>query len=267
MTSPNEAKGKEGCTERVQQGTPRTDKAAFDVHEGATVTHRTKCSDGSYVDADFARQLERELAESQAEVLKRVDNTGALIREVAEQAPPTLAASIFASAKASPQSATPTSASSERAVAALHACEGLDAADLIGNKLGWLAEVVNAAADVEAALNSALRLRCAGNTDDTEPAECQAYEASEQAQPCPRGCCVCAEEKDVQSILSAIQLEEAAQPTRTDAGSSNTAPSANAERALFLEIRRSRWCPTVYAQKIDALIGAADKCAADKGQG
>jgi hypothetical protein len=42
--------------------------------------------------------------------------------------------------------------SAERSSAALHACEGLDTPDLAGNKAGWLAEVVHAAAGVEAEL-------------------------------------------------------------------------------------------------------------------
>lgn len=40
----------------------------------------------------------------------------------------------------------------ERATAALHACEGLDTADLSGNRKGWLAEIVNDAAKVESEL-------------------------------------------------------------------------------------------------------------------
>jgi hypothetical protein len=42
--------------------------------------------------------------------------------------------------------------SAERSSAALHACEGIDTPDLAGNKAGWLAEVVHAAAGVEAEL-------------------------------------------------------------------------------------------------------------------
>lgn len=40
----------------------------------------------------------------------------------------------------------------ERSQACLHACEGLDTVDLAGNAKGWLAEVVNDAAKVEAEL-------------------------------------------------------------------------------------------------------------------
>lgn len=103
----------------------------------------------------------------------------------------------------------------ERTTAALHACEGLDTVDLAKNKRGWLAEVVHSAAGVENELNHALRACCAGNTDDDEPARCQSYEASEQAQPCPRGCCVMADEKDVRTILAAIEREEGSAPSAT----------------------------------------------------
>lgn len=57
-------------------------------------------------------------------------------------------------------------------------------------------------------LYSALRACCAGNTDDDEPVRCQSYEASEQAAPCPRGCCVMAEKEDVHATLAAIESEE-----------------------------------------------------------
>lgn len=73
--------------------TPRTDKEAFDVHEGATVTHRTKYRDGAYVDADFARQLERELAaanrrikEQDVDALILVSKAEAAIAEAAQSA-------------------------------------------------------------------------------------------------------------------------------------------------------------------------------------
>ena len=59
----------------------------------------------------------------------------------------------------------------------------------------------------------ALRARCPGNGDEGEPVDCQSYEAGEQGEPCPPGCCVMAEEKDVRSILAAIELEEGAPPS------------------------------------------------------
>jgi hypothetical protein len=98
----------------------------------------------------------------------------------------------------------------DRADAALHACEGLDTADLKGNAKGWLSEVVYDAARVESDLNSALRARCPGNGSDPmdTPVCCQSYEAHEQGAPCPPGCCVMAEEKDVRSIIAAIEAEE-----------------------------------------------------------
>ena len=52
-----------------------------------------------------------------------------------------------------------------------------------------------------------LNLRCPGNNGCDDPVECQSYEASEQNAPCPPGCCVMAEEKDVRSILAAIDEE------------------------------------------------------------
>lgn len=59
------------------------------------------------------------------------------------------------------------------------------------------------------ALVCALRARCPGNGDSAEPVECQSYEASEQGAPCPPGCCVMAEAKDVRSVLAAIEDEDA----------------------------------------------------------
>lgn len=54
-----------------------------------------------------------------------------------------------------------------------------------------------------------LNLRCPGNNDCDDPVECQSYEAHEQGAPCPPGCCVMAEEKDVRSIIAAIDDESA----------------------------------------------------------
>ena len=104
-----------------------------------------------------------------------------------------------------------------RETAALHACEGLDTSDLAGNEKGWLAGVVKDAARVESSLNRALRARCPGNGDDGEPVDCQSYEASEQGAPCPPGCCVMAEEKDVRAILEAIERDEEAGQAPEDA--------------------------------------------------
>ena len=84
--------------------------------------------------------------------------------------------------------------SAARAVACLHACDGLDTVDLAKNARGWIADVVLKAAGVESQLNYALRSCCAGNTEDCEPVRCQSYEASEQSEPCPRGRCVMADE-------------------------------------------------------------------------
>lgn len=98
--------------------------------------------------------------------------------------------------------------SAERERAALHACEGLDTTDLAGNERGWLSEVVRSAARVECDLNDALRACCPGNGDDDQPVRCQSYEASEQANPCPPGCCVMADAKDVRATLEAIERED-----------------------------------------------------------
>lgn len=100
-----------------------------------------------------------------------------------------------------------------RIAAALHACEGLDTADLAGNNKGWLSEVVHDAARVESELNNALRACCPGNGDEPDPVRCQLYEASEQGSPCPRGCCSMAEEKDVRALLAAIEVEEETAPS------------------------------------------------------
>ena len=54
-----------------------------------------------------------------------------------------------------------------------------------------------------------LNLRCPGNNGCDDPVQCQSYEASEQSAPCPAGCCVMAEEKDVRSIIAAIDEENA----------------------------------------------------------
>ncbi len=165
------------------------------------------------------------------------------------------------------------SAVEDRTAAALHACEGLDTSDLAGNDNGWLAEVVHGAARVESELNSALRSRCAGNTDDDEPVCCQSYEASEQAAPCPRGCCVMAEEKDVRSILSVIEAEDGTlSPSATPLASKGTdwdtcnrcgaayltkhpeadpsvvAEQREAEKQVFKDAERYRWLKEHHLQ-------------------
>jgi hypothetical protein len=104
-----------------------------------------------------------------------------------------------------------------REQACLHACEGLDTADLIGNEKGWLADVALKAAQVESDLNAALRACCPGNGDDPDPVRCQAYEASEQSERCRPGCCVLAEPKDVREVLAAIEREDDA-ATSSSAG-------------------------------------------------
>ena len=68
-----------------------------------------------------------------------------------------------------------------------------------------LAQAVRDAQYVPALLN----LRCPGNNGCDDPVQCQSYEASEQSAPCPAGCCVMAEEKDVRSIIAAIDEENA----------------------------------------------------------
>lgn len=107
--------------------------------------------------------------------------------------------------------------SSERATAALHACEGLDTVDLKGNAKGWLAEVVHSAARVESKLERALRACCPGNGDEPDPVRCQLYEASEQRDPCPKGCCALADEKDVRALVAAIDAEEGVTASATNA--------------------------------------------------
>jgi hypothetical protein len=105
-------------------------------------------------------------------------------------------------------STTPSS-SGERERAALHACEGLDTSDLAGNEKGWLSGLVQDAHRVERDLNSALRARCPGNGDgDDCIVECQLYEASEQSNPCPAGCCAMADEKDVRALMEAIDRDD-----------------------------------------------------------
>ena len=59
--------GDQEMTERhsdtKSQATPRTDAQAFNLEETAQsegILYTTKCSDGAYVSADFARKLERE---------------------------------------------------------------------------------------------------------------------------------------------------------------------------------------------------------------
>lgn len=95
-----------------------------------------------------------------------------------------------------------------RTAAALHACEGLDTVDLEANEKGWLCGLAHDAARVERDLNNAFRARCVGNTMDDDPVCCQSYEAHEQAQPCPPGCCVMADQKDVRAVLEAIERED-----------------------------------------------------------
>lgn len=99
-------------------------------------------------------------------------------------------------------SASPSLAPPERVAAALHACEGMDTSDLAGNDKGWLSEIVHGAARVESKLDYVLRACCAGNTEGDEPVRCQSYEASEQAEPCPKGRCVMAEPEPVSAIES-----------------------------------------------------------------
>lgn len=116
---------------------------------------------------------------------------------------------------------------SDRTAAALHACEGLATVDLAKNTKGWLNEVVQSAARVECDLNSALRARCPGNgtpadADDDSLCECQAYEASEQGAPCPPGCCVMAETKDVRTILAAHEADECEAPVSANAPTATT---------------------------------------------
>ena len=71
--------------------------------------------------------------------------------------------------------------------------------------------------ELERELAEARRACCPGNGDDPEPVRCQVFEASEQAQPCPPGCCVMAEEKDVRAVLAAIEHEEGSVPSASAA--------------------------------------------------
>lgn len=87
-----------------------------------------------------------------------------------------------------------------RATAAMHACEGLDTADLQGNEKGWLAGLVNDVHRIEQKNNSLLDAVCVGNKGCDLKARCQSYEASEQAHPCPAGRCVMAEESPVSEV-------------------------------------------------------------------
>lgn len=108
--------------------------------------------------------------------------------------------------------------SGERTAAALHACEGLDTADLAGNEKGWLAGIVDDTHRVERDLNSALRARCPGNGDGEDCiVECQLYEASEQRDPCPPGCCSMADEKDVRALMEAIERGDEESPSAAPA--------------------------------------------------
>ena len=62
-------------------------------------------------------------------------------------------------------------------------------------------------------LAEAYRLVCPGNGDEADPVRCQSFEASEQGAPCPPGCCVMADEKDVRAVLAAIEREDGAAPS------------------------------------------------------
>ena len=74
----------------------------------------------------------------------------------------------------------------------------IDAGETLKIKLN---EALKDAGEVHRLLN----LRCPGNNGCDGPVECQSYEAHEQGAPCPPGCCVMAEEKDVRSILDAMK--------------------------------------------------------------
>lgn len=81
-------------------------------------------------------------------------------------------------------------------------------------------------------LIAALRARCPGNgapgdADDEFVCECQSYEAHEQGAPCPPGCCVMADPKDMRSVMDAIGQEDAPAegPTLEGADSSLTLPN------------------------------------------
>lgn len=80
------------------------------------------------------------------------------------------------------------------------------------------------------ALKEAMRARCPGNGDDGDPVLCQSFEASEQSRPCPPGCCVMAEEKDVRSVIEAIEREEGSVTESSIA--SNAAPQTPESASL-----------------------------------
>lgn len=92
------------------------------------------------------------------------------------------------------------------------------------------------------ALKIALRARCPGNGDGPDPVECQSYEASEQGQPCPPGCCVMAETKDVRSVLAAIEDEEG--PVSTSGVCPYCASNNDAIRGTFYDQN----CPSCVAR-------------------
>lgn len=53
--------------------------------------------------------------------------------------------------------------------------------------------------------------------------ECQLYEASEQRDPCPPGCCAMADEKDVRALMDAIERGDEESSSAPSSGGFRTA--------------------------------------------
>ena len=200
----------------------------------------------------LSEQLDRAEAERDAAVAETLEKAAQAIRDLKPAQYGYFVCLIIDECEAAIRALKP-DAGGTRGAACLHACEGLDTADLSGNERGWLAEVVHGAARVEHSLDEALRARCAGNTDDDEPVNCQAYEASEQTEPCPPGCCVMAEGEDVRNILAAIEREEEPQST-ADAGGRVPQLSGLLKECLELS---DNWPGIAYAYDLEARIKSA----------
>lgn len=107
-------------------------------------------------------------------------------------------------------------------------------------------------------LIAALRARCPGNgapgdADDEFVCECQSYEAHEQGAPCPPGCCVMADPKDMRSVMDAIGQEDAPAegPTLEGADLIARLRGAPKEGNTLLHLEAANWIETLERENLE----------------